>query len=406
MSPETTTFAPLRSVRVVEVALLAPDSLAMHLVDLGAEVVKVEEPEVGDYVRDVGSVKIDGISALHRRWNRGKKSLALDLRADAGRTVFDELVRVSHVVVEGLRPGALARRGLGFEHLQEINPAIVLTSLSGYGQDGPYRDLASHGVAYDAFAGFAPPERGPQGWPSIPAHTDIGMHAAALFGALATVSAVLEARSTGVGVHLDISQADVAAWWNGPMIEQDEWLDRGPSEPRRSTADLSQSVRYQYYPTSDGSVVLFMATEEKFWRRFCEGIGRPGLYDRFPPRAHSDHESGNAELRAELVSVFSSRTAEQWVRFFLAHDLPGGPVNVGGGVRSDPHFRSRAHWLPTETHGIPILGTPIRALGASLPDPDPAPRLGQHSREVLEQVLRYDAERIDKLFTKGVVAGS
>jgi crotonobetainyl-CoA:carnitine CoA-transferase CaiB-like acyl-CoA transferase len=399
-------FAPLRGVRVVEVALLAPDSLAMHLADLGAEVVKVEDPGAGDYVRDVGAVKVEGVSALHRRWNRGKRSIALDLRGEQGRQVFEDLVRVSDVVVEGLRPGALARRGLGFADLQAVNPAIVLTSLSGYGQDGPYRELASHGVAYDAYAGFAPPVPGPHGWPTIRHHTDVGIHAAALFGALATVSAVLSARQGGTGAHIDIAQADVAAWWNGPLLELEEWRGRTPGETGPSGPDLLQSVRYQYYPTSDDAFVLFMATEEKFWRRFCEGTGRRDLYERFPPRAHSDHETGNEELRAELVALFSTRSQKDWVEFFLAHDIPGAPVYVGGGVTADPHFRSRARWLPAGAHGMAILGTPIRAVGATLPDPDVAPRVGEHTRQILEDVLGYGSEHVDRLFADGVLASS
>lgn len=405
MSAAAGVFAPLRGVRVVEVALLAPDALAMHLADLGAEVLKVEEPGDGDYVRSVGALKVEGISALHRRWNRGKRSIALDLRAPDGRLVFEDLVRVSDVVVEGLRPGALARRGLGFAELQAVNPAIVLTSLSGYGQDGPYRELASHGVAYDAYAGFAPPADGPRGWPTVSPHTDIGIHAAPLFGALATVSAVLEARRSGIGAHLDISQADVAAWWNGPVLELEAWQARTGTADQHGP-DLSQSVRYQYYATSEGALVLFMATEAKFWQRFCEGTGRPDLYERFPPRPDATHESGNEELRAELVALFATRSQPEWVEFFLAHDIPGAPVHVGGGVAADPHFETRAHWLPADTHGMAILGTPTRAVGAARVDPDPAPRVGQHSRRILADVLGYDAERIEELFAGGTVTGS
>jgi crotonobetainyl-CoA:carnitine CoA-transferase CaiB-like acyl-CoA transferase len=406
VSAPRTVFEPLRGVRVVEVALLAPDALAMHLADLGADVVKVEEPSAGDYVREVGALTVAGVSALHRRWNRGKRSLALDLRAEAGREVFEDLVRVSEAVVEGLRPGALERRGLGYERLRTVNPAIVLTSVSGYGQDGPYRQLASHGVAYDAYAGFAPPVPGPHGWPTVPHHTDVGIHAAALFGALATVSAVMAARQSGAGVHLDISEADVAAWWNGPQLELEQWRSRTSDAAAASGPDLSASVRYQYYATSDGAVVLFMATEAKFWRRFCDGVGRPDLYERFPPRPDSTHETGNEELRGELVALFTTRTQAEWVEFFLVHDIPGAPVYVGGDVRADPHFRNRAHWLAADIHGMEILGTPTRVVGATLPDPGPAPDAGAHSRQILEKVLGYGVERVDRLFADGVVVGS
>ncbi len=394
----------LEGVRVLEVALLAPDSLGMHLVDLGADVIKIEEPPVGDYVRSVGAVSVDGVSALHRRWNRGKRSVALDLRDDAGRQAFEDLVTVSDVVVEGLRPGALARRGLGYDRLRELNARIVMVSLSGFGQNGPYRDLPSHGVAYDAYAGLAPPTAGPDGFPAIPPHVSVGMHAAPLFAAFGTVAAVLHARATGSGTHLDVAQADAAAWWNAALLEQDALQEQlgeaaGPTATAAS-GRLAESVRYQYYKTADGRYVLFMATEAKFWRRFCTAVGRDDLYERHPPRRPSDHDTGNRELRSELAELFATRTQREWVSLFLSADVPGAPVYVGAEVRTDPHFRARAHWLDPAVHGMPLLASPLLAVDASelAGDPPAAPTVGQHTAEVLRDVLGYPPDRIERLF--------
>src|SRR5258708_25491120 len=147
---------PLDGLRVIEVAMFAPDATGMHLADLGADVIKVEQPGLGDPARLLG-VPFRGESAATRRWNRGKTSIMLDLRTEEGRDVFRDLVRGAEVVIEGMRAGALARRGLGYDDLLLVNPTIVFAAVSGWGQEGPYRDLGSHRLAFDSFACPASP---------------------------------------------------------------------------------------------------------------------------------------------------------------------------------------------------------------------------------------------------------
>ena len=146
----------LQGVRILEVAMFAPDGAGMHLADLGAEVIKIETPGLGDPARLLGK-PYRGEAPATRRWNRGKRSLCLDLRRPEGAAVFRELVGRADAVIEGMRPGALERRGLGYEALRAHRPGLVFMSLSGWGESGPYRDLAAHGLAFDAFAGLAPP---------------------------------------------------------------------------------------------------------------------------------------------------------------------------------------------------------------------------------------------------------
>jgi crotonobetainyl-CoA:carnitine CoA-transferase CaiB-like acyl-CoA transferase len=190
--------ALLGGVRVIESSLLGPDAVGMHLADLGAEVVKVEPPG-GDYVRKMAFPIVDGISLLHWHLNRGKKSIVLDLKTAEGVATYLDLVRGAAAVIEGMRPGALARRGLGWERLREANPRIVLCTLSGYGMTGPYRDMPSHGIAYDAWAGVARPTFDADGVPSIPSYTAIGINAGPLYAALGLCAAVIRARATGRG---------------------------------------------------------------------------------------------------------------------------------------------------------------------------------------------------------------
>jgi crotonobetainyl-CoA:carnitine CoA-transferase CaiB-like acyl-CoA transferase len=393
----------LAGLRVVEVALLAPNSLGMHLADLGADVVKVEEPGRGDYTRSVGAAKVGGLSMLHLRWNRGKRSAAIDLRRPEGAAVFESLAAKAEVVIEGLRAGALARRGLGPDELRRINPALVFCSLSGFGQTGPYRDLATHGVAYDAYAGHAPPERSAEGFPTIPRrYVEIGTHAGALYGAMAVLAAVLHARATGEGSSLDIAQADAAVAWQGARLDTAlTGADPG------SAPNLAESVRYQYYETSDGKHIIFQASERHFFENFCRALGRDDLLSRGVGGEVGEHARGDVDLREQLAKIFATRTREEWVTFFLEHDVPGGPVYGGAEVRDDTQFRARARIIEHE-HAVAgrvlTLGPPIG--GVAFPDPvRPAPGLGEHTEEVLGEWLGYEKDRIEALRASAVIAG-
>lgn len=391
----------LEGLRVVEVALLGPNLLGMQLADLGAEVVKVEDVERGDYTRAVGFTHAGGVSLLHLRWNRGKRSVAIDLAAREGAEVFLDLVRVSEVVIEGLRPGALARRGLGFATLRDVNPAIVLCSLSGFGQTGPYRDLATHGVAYDAYAGLAPPTRTGDGFPAIPrGPVDAGVQAGALYGTVGVLTAVLRARATGHPTHIDVAQADAAVTWQAGRI--DALLNDVPSRG----GDLRESVRYQYYETSDGRVVLFQATEHHFFERFCRAVGREDLLEGRADTQVGGHSAGDLALRRELAAIFAARTQAEWVRLFRDADVPGGPVHDAQSLLTDPQFLARTAFVEhqhPEAGPLRMVGTPVHTAEAPA-TPGPAPAHGHDTDAVLSDVLGYDAGAIAGLRSRRVVA--
>src|SRR5688572_30441150 len=160
--------------------MLGPAAVTTFLVDLGAEVIKVEPPQ-GDYIREMTWPIVEGVSLMHLHINRGKRSLVLDLRTTEAVDVYLDLVRGADVVVEAMRPGGLARRGLGYEQLKAVNPRIVFCTISGYGATGPYKDLPSHGIAYDTWAGLVKPESDEEGLPVIPEHPSVGIHAGPLF---------------------------------------------------------------------------------------------------------------------------------------------------------------------------------------------------------------------------------
>jgi crotonobetainyl-CoA:carnitine CoA-transferase CaiB-like acyl-CoA transferase len=399
---------PLAGVRVLEVALLAPDGVGMHLADLGADVLKVEEPARPDYVRKTGLVHIDGASVLHWHWNRGKRSVGIDLRSADGRAVFEQLAAVSDAVIEGLRAGALSRLGLGPERLWEVNPRLVFASVSGYGASGPYSEMPAHGVAFDAYAGLAPVLDGPDDFVSIAPYTEVGTHAGVLYGALGVVAAILGARASGRGTTVEVAQADAAAGWGWAGLEVARARADGKLPPAAELAPddparlgMREAVRYQYYATTDGHV-LVMASERKFWRAFCDGVGRPDLYERWPGADVADHARGNRELRTELRSVFAARSTAEWVRFGEDHDVPIAPVHAGGGLLDDPNFQARARWTSASADAPATLATPLRfGTGDVLPSPAPTP--GRDTDAVLRSVLGLSEDRLAALRASGAI---
>jgi crotonobetainyl-CoA:carnitine CoA-transferase CaiB-like acyl-CoA transferase len=413
----TTQRFPLAGVRIIESSMLGPAELGGLLADLGADVIKVEPPQ-GDYGRQmtwpiVRSSTGEGESSLlSLHINRSKRSIAVDLRAPDGAQIYRDLVRDADAVIEAMRPGALAKRGLGYEDLKQVNPRIVFCTISGYGATGPYKDMPSHGIAYDTWAGQVPVERNDDGFTVIPEHTSIGIHAGPAYGALALLAAVIQARATGEGCFIDIAQSDAAAYFDWYRIESWKSYERPVDEvygnksddyERRApgTAGMREGVRYQIYETADG-YVLFMASEQAFWRNFCEGIGRSDLFERWPGSQYADHARGNTELQRMLTEVFKTRTSAEWIAFGDAQNTPIAPVNTPKTVADDPQFRHRLPLVSREVLDADMLPFPAQFTGAELPVPRRAPDVGEHTDEVLG-LIGYDVERITTLRATGVV---
>ncbi len=259
-----TAEAPLHGIRIIECSALGPAAITMPLVDLGAEVIKVEPPS-GDYIREMTWPIVDGVSLMHLHINRGKRSIAMDLRNEEDVAIFKALAETADVVVEAMRPGGLARRGVGYDQLRLINPKIVFCTISGYGMTGPYQNLPAHGVAFDTWAGIVSPQVNEDGFAYLPEHASMGIHAGPLFGALGILAAVLRARTTGEGSFLEVAQSDAAAAMDWYRSETWKAYERPESEvtgnkadgyERREpgTAGMIEGVRYQVYEAKDGQI--------------------------------------------------------------------------------------------------------------------------------------------------------
>src|SRR4051794_14479562 len=257
----------LDGIRVIESSMLGPGALGGHLADMGADVIKVEPPN-GDYVREMTWPIVEGNSLLFLHIHRGKRSIVLDLRTEEGKEIYLDLVRGADAVIEAMRPGALAKRGLGYDDLKKVNPKIVFCTISGYGATGPYRDMPSHGIAYDTWAGLVPPAYDDEGFCYIPEHPSVGIHAGPIFGALGILAGIVRAQRTGQGAFMEIAQSDAAAYMDWYRSETWKAYERPQSEvtgnasddyERRApgTAGMQGGVRYSMYESADGHV-LFM----------------------------------------------------------------------------------------------------------------------------------------------------
>ena len=400
----------LAGVRVIESSLLGPGLLSTFLSDLGADVIKVEPPQ-GDYIRQMTWPIVEGTSLLHLHTHRGKKSVTLDLKTPEGVAVYKDLVAGADAVVEAMRPGSLAKLGLGYDDLKPVNPKIVFCTLSGYGATGPYRDLPSHGIAYDTWAGLIPPEVDEDGFTRLPEMPNIGINVGPMLGALGLLAGIIRARATGEGCQMELAQSDAAAYMDWYRIEtwlaynrpEDEVTGNASDDYERRApglAGMREGVRYQLYESADGHV-LFMASEQAFRKNFCEGIDRVDLFERWPGSKFADHAKGNLELQAVLKEVFLSRTSAEWLAFADDHNVPLAPVNTAKTIVDDAQFQHRFPLYGVDQLGAEQLPLPLHLVGEDLPVPTEAPEVGQDTDAVLRDVLGYDDTRIAELRESG-----
>jgi len=364
----------LEGIRVVDLSLFLPGPyLTMSLADHGAEVIKVEPP-AGDPGREIGA-RQGGETVFFRLMNRGKKSVALDLKSDDGRAALLRLCDSTDVFVESFRPGVMQRLGFDYATLVQRNPRLVYCSISAFGQDGPYRDVPAHDLAVEALGGSLSITVGADGQPAIP-----GIAAADMLSSLQALSAILMAllrrEKTGRGDYIDMSMHDavLAAYPNvlGPTFAEDR--DLVPKEER----SMGGSAFYQIYRTADGRHVVLGGQEIKFVRNLLEALGRPDfvpLCERGPGR----HQKPLIDF---LAGVFASRTQAEWVAWFKGRDICFAPVKTLREAFDDPHARHRGMSVIDES-GHAHVGPAIRFAHEPSRACLRVPALGEHDSEIL-----------------------
>jgi crotonobetainyl-CoA:carnitine CoA-transferase CaiB-like acyl-CoA transferase len=391
-------------VRVLDLSrMLAGPYGSMLLADMGAEVVKVEEPDGGDPMRVMGPPFLEGgESAYFLSINRNKQSVALDLTHPAGRDVFLDLAGHADVVWENFRPGVMARLGLGYPTLAAVNPRLVVCSISAYGQDGPYRDWPAFDLALQAMGGGMS-VTGEEGGRPVRMGLPIGDLAGGMFGAFAVAGALFRRSRTGQGAHIDLALLDAQVSLLTYMAQY-FWADG--RVPGRMGSGHASVVPYQALATRDGHLIVAVFAE-KFWGGFCGAIEHPEW--QADPRfaTNRDRLAHRATLMPLVEAVFRERPTEDWLTRLQAAGVPAAPILSVDRVLRDPQVRHRRMVVEVEHRGhgpVPTLGTPLKVDGAAEIPMAPAPRLGEHTDQVLGGLLTYPAERLAALRRDGVIA--
>jgi crotonobetainyl-CoA:carnitine CoA-transferase CaiB-like acyl-CoA transferase len=390
-------------VRVLDLSrMLAGPYGSMLLADMGAEVIKVEEPDGGDPMRVMGPPFLpEGESAYFLSINRNKKSIALDLARPAGRDVFLDLAARADVVWENFRPGVMPRLGLAYATLAGVNPGLILCSISAYGQDGPYRDWPAFDLALQAMGG-AMSLTGEEGGRPVRMGLPMGDLAGGMFGAFAVAGALFRRARTGRGAHVDLSLLDCQVSLL-TYIAQYFWADG--RVPGRMGSGHASVVPYQALATRDGHLIVAVFAE-KFWGGFCGAVARPE-WTADPRFATNRQRLASRDVLMPLVeAVFRERATEDWLARLHAAGVPAAPILAVDRVLSDPQVLHRRMVVDVAhpRHGtLPTLGTPIKVDGAAERAVTAAPRLGEHTDAVLEGWLEYPAARLAALRREGVV---
>jgi itaconate CoA-transferase len=380
---------PLDGITVIslEHAIAAP-FCTRQLAELGARVIKVERPGVGDFARAYDA-RVGG-EASHFVWvNRSKESLTLDLKQPAAIAVLQELVAEADVLVQNLAPGAAARMGLGAEALQAKHPRLIVCDISGYGEDGPYRDKKAYDLLIQSEAGFL----SVTGTPDDPckAGNSIADIAAGMYAYTGILAALLQRGKTGKGSHIDVSMLESLAEWMGyPMY----YAYEGAPPPPRSAASHATIYPYGPFPSGDGGTVMLGLQNEREWRVFCEKVLlQPGLATDTRFDSNARRNANRDALRAIIVETFSTLDTVQVVERLDAAQIANARMNDMAGLWAHPQLQARERWrnVGSPAGDIPAL-LPAGRQSAFDYRMDPVPAVGEHTESILRALGRGDAE--------------
>jgi alpha-methylacyl-CoA racemase len=361
--------APLAGVRIVDLTRLLPGAFAtLMLAELGADVIKIEDPRGGDPMRAMPPL-LNGRGLYDLLLNRGKKSVALDLRSETARGALDGLIARADVVVESFRPGTARRFGVDGAALRARHPRVIHCAITGYGQTGPYAERPGHDLNYVAASGLLAADR--QGSRDLPRMFMADVGGGAMHAAIGILSALFGRERSGEGTSLDISMHEASLYW--VMLPGARDLITTGELAVGDLPTFGRHACYNVYRAKDGAYVALGALELKFWRTFCDAIGRSDLVAR-----HLSDEADQVLLIQEVARVFAERTTAEWMAVSNAHDVCLTPVNTPAQALDDPHIAARG--AVVQTSGFRVIRPPFLS---SAPDLSPAPALGEHTAEVL-----------------------
>ena len=391
----------LEGVRVLDLSrvMSGPFCTAMFA-DLGAEVIKIEMPGVGDDSRHFGPF-VEGESAYFMLLNRGKKSVTLDLKSDRGRDLLKALVAECDVVVENFRPGVAKRLGLHYDTLTEINPTVIYASISGFGQDGPFSDRPAYDLIVQAMSGVMDITGQRDGPPTAVGESVVDV-CTGMFAAWGISTALFNRERTGKGRHLDIAMLDSMYSMMLTVLGMQLFTDRSPS---RVGSRHPMTYPVDVFPTMDGYIVMVITTDRAFGA-LCNVIGRLDMASDEKFLTNSDRNAHEAELKTAIEAWTSTLSREDAVAALTEAGLPAGPVLSVGDVAESEHISHRGMMTPAP-HPVfgnaPTVRQPVTFSGAQQTSGASSPMLGEHTRQILVSVLGMDDSDFHKLERDGVV---
>lgn len=383
------TTESLSGLRILDLSRLTPGAYATLLAaDMGADVVKVEQPGSGDYLRTL-------VPPAFLYLCRNKKSVTLDLKTDAGRAVFYRLCESADIVVESFRPGVCARLGIDYATLLRVNPRIIMCSLSGFGQSGPYRDRSGHDLNYLGVAGALSLMGEPLGPPSHSTGIAVADFNASMFTVLSLVSAVLARERFGVGQYIDVSMTDCMSSWMGRYVAEHM------SDTNRTRQAMMSRPGYGVYLCADGKYLTLGCVEDVFWQNLISAL--PAEHELQGYRASERREANQGTVEELLGRLFADRPRDTWLAQLEVADVPVAPVNMFEEIHDDPQLRARNLFVDNpDNPGVPYQRFPVLSSTNANRPPERAPAMGENTNEILTEA-GYGLDEIDALRRNGVI---
>ena len=392
---------PLEGIKVLDLTrVLAGPYATMILSDLGADVIKIEQPEIGDESRNFGPFK-NGFSLYFMSVNRGKRSITLDLKTDRGKDIFKQLVKQSDILVENFRPGTMKKLGLDYETLAAEHPALIYAACSGFGQTGPFAEKGAYDMIIQGMGGIISITGEPDG-PPVRVGTSISDITAALFTTIGILSALHNRNSTGKGQLVDVAMLDSLVAVLESAIVRYFATDEIP-QPLGSRHPAI--TPFEAFESADGHIIIAIGNDT-LWAKFCEHVDQKNLISDPRFSTNVERTANHSELFPILSEIMRQRTTDEWIDALENIGVPCGPINTIDKVVNHPQVQARdmiAHVIHQMTGAVEVPGLPIK-LSDTPGDVDiPAPNLGEHTVEILTDVLKMSTDEVKQLKQERII---